>query len=146
LGNKSNTASRNGVPLAVTILALAVIWLCLSVITVDMEMFKSVSPQGWMFLGIAGSFFFVANFWQFQAMLRAPLTGYVIILVATINVLITTGFDVVRQLRTGAFTPHDIRNRRCHLRLCRHRMLWDLCAEIAHYSINDLSGGRFFIS
>ena len=105
-----NNASRNSVPLAVSIMSLAVVWLCLSAFTVNMETFKNVSLRHWIFLGIAGGLFFIGNFTQFSAMVRAPLTGYVIILIASVNVLVTACFDIMRKLQEGTlvFSLYEI--------------------------------------
>lgn len=64
----------------------------------------SLSSFGYTLIGLAllaGVFFWLENLFRFSAMPKAPLTGYVFLIIEAVAVIITVVFDLIRLYKAG---------------------------------------------
>ncbi len=100
----TNSATRGGVPLALSLGMFGFVWALVSGMMVSNTPSFHVPVISWTFLVLAGLVFLIGNFAQFTATVRAPFAGYAILVIAVVSASVTFGIDAVRHLRAGTFS------------------------------------------
>lgn len=99
--------SAAAIPSFVVVGLIGFVWFLLSG---GMVLYKSATEGfnlmsfGYTLIGLAllaGIFFWLENIFRFSAMPKAPLTGYVFLIIEAVAVVITVAYDLVRLYKAG---------------------------------------------
>lgn len=99
----TNALTSAKIPLPATLAVFGTTWLIMGSLSGQLAGLKGVGLIQMVLLLAAAILFFFGNVIQFKAFARAPLTGYAVIVVTVVTVLITTAYETFLHWKKGTF-------------------------------------------
>lgn len=98
----TNIATRAKVSLLTIIPVWGLIWFVLgTAATADWNNLRNIKPVLWLVIAAAGVLFFFGNATQFSATQRAPFSGYALVIVTVVSVLVTFVYEAFSLWQVG---------------------------------------------